>query len=219
MLDVRGDGPQLGRPLKLYTYPGAPNPRRVHIFLAEKGITVPFERVDIMTRANRTPEFLAQVNPMGGLPVLALDDGTHIAESVAICRYFEAVQPEPSLFGRTPEEIGRIDMWNRRIEMSFMQAVGMVWIHGSPLTARVVKRQIPEMAEVGRGLVRQAFAFLDGELGKREFVAGDTFSMADILALTTFDFAGQLNQLHPEPEQENLLRWHGRVTARPSAGA
>jgi glutathione S-transferase len=205
--------------VKLYTYPGAPNPRRVHIFLAEKGIALPFERVDIMTRANRTPEFLANVNPLGGLPVLALDDGTHIAESVAICRYFEARQPEPSLFGRTPEEIGRIDMWNRRMELSFMQAVGMVWIHGSPLTARVVKKQLPEMAELARGLVRDAFRFLDAELAKRPFVAGDAYSMADILALTTFDFAGQLNQLHPEPEQKSLLRWHAEVSARPSAKA
>ena len=205
--------------MKLYTYPGAPNPRRVHIFLAEKGIEVPFERVDIMTRANRTPEFMAKVNPLGGLPVLALDDGTHIAESVAICRYFEALHPEPSLFGRTPADIGRIDMWNRRIELGFMQQVGMVWIHGSPLTAKVVKKQIPEMAELARGLVRQSFAFLDRELADRPFVAGDAYSMADILALTTFDFAGQLNQLHPEPEHQNLLRWHAAVSERPSAKA
>ena len=205
--------------MKLNTYPGAPNPRRVHIYLAEKGISVPFERVDIMTRANRTPEFLADVNPMGGIPVLALDDGTHIAESVAICRYFEALHPEPALFGRTPAEIGRIDMWNRRVELSFMMAVGMVWVHGSPLTAKVVKKQIPEMAEQARALVRGAFAFLDAALEKRAFIAGDAYSMADILALTTFDFAGQLNQLHPEQEQKSLLRWHAEVSARPSAKA
>ena len=205
--------------MKLYTYPGAPNPRRVHIFLAEKGIEVPFERVDIMARANRTPEFMAKVNPMGGLPVLALDDGTHIAESVAICRYFEALQPEPSLFGRTPAEIGRIDMWNRRIELSFMQSVGMVWIHGSPLTAKVVKKQIPEMAELARGLVRQSFVFLDRQLADRAFIAGDDYSMADVLALTTFDFAGELNQLHPEPDLHNLARWHAAVSERPSAKA
>lgn len=205
--------------MKLYTYAGAPNPRRVHIYLAEKGLTLPFERVDIMTRANRTPEFLANVNPMGGLPVLALDDGTHLAESVAICRYFEALHPEPSLFGRTPAEIGRIDMWNRRIEMNFMMPVGLAWVHGSPLTARVVKRQLPEMAEQARALVASAFAFLDAELAKHSFIAGDAYSMADILALTTFDFAGQLNQLHPAPEQKNLLRWHAEVSARPSAKA
>ena len=205
--------------MKLYTFPGAPNPRRVHIYLAEKGIAVPFEKVDIMTRANRTPDFLANVNPMGGIPVLALDDGTHIAESVAICRYFEALHPEPPLFGRTPADIGRIDMWNRRVEMNFMQAVGLAWVHGSPLTAKVVKQQIPEMAEQARALVRNAFALLDAQLAKHAFIAGDAYSMADILALTTFDFAGQLNQLHPEPAQKDLLRWHAEVSARPSAKA
>jgi glutathione S-transferase len=205
--------------MKLYTFPGAPNPRRVHIYLAEKSIPVPFERVDITKRENRTPEFLARVNPLGGVPVLELDDGTHIAESVAICRYFEALQPEPSLFGRTPEAIARIDMWNRRIELRFMQSVGLVWLHGSPFTAKVVKKQIPEMAELARALVREAFAFLDSELAQRAFIAGDAYSMADILALTTFDFAGQLNQLHPEPEQKNLLRWHADVSTRPSAKA
>ena len=205
--------------MKLYTFPGAPNPRRVHIYLAEKGIAVLFENVDIMTRANRTPDFLANVNPMGGIPVLALDDGTHIAESVAICRYFEALHPEPPLFGRTPADIGRIDMWNRRVEMNFMQAVGLAWVHGSPLTAKVVKQQIPEMAEQARALVRNAFALLDAQLAKHAFIAGDAYSMADILALTTFDFAGQLNQLHPEPAQKDLLRWHAEVSARPSAKA
>jgi glutathione S-transferase len=92
-----------------------------------------------MTRANRTPEFLANVNPLRGIPVLALDDGTHIAESVAICRYFEALHPEPSLFGRAPADIGRIDMGNRRVEMTFMMPVGLAWVHGSPLTKPVVK--------------------------------------------------------------------------------
>ena len=205
--------------MKLYTYPGAPNPRRVHIYLAEKGITVPFEKVDIMTRANRTPEFMANVNPLGGIPVLALDDGTDIAESVAICRYFEALHTEPSLFGRTPAEIGRVDMWNRRVEMTFMQPVGLAWVHGSPLTKAVVKNQIAEMAEQARVLVRSAFAFLDAQLASRAFIAGDAYSMADILALTTFDFARQLNQLHPEAGQKNLLRWHQEVSARPSAKA
>jgi glutathione S-transferase len=162
---------------------------------------------------------MANVNPLGGIPVLALDDGTHIAESVAICRYFEALHPEPSLFGRTPAEIGRIDMWNRRVEMTFAQAVGLVWIHGSPLTKAIVKNQIAEMAEQARGMVRNAFAFFDAQLEKRTFIAGAAFSMADILALTTFDFAGKLIQLHPEPEQKNLLRWHAEVSARPSANA
>ena len=205
--------------MKLYTYPGAPNPRRVHIYLAEKQIDVPFEKVDIMERANRRPEFIENVNVMGGLPVLELDDGTHIAESIAICRYFEATQPEPSLFGRSPAEQGVVDMWLRRIELNLMTPVGMVWIHGSPLTAKVVKKQIPEVAEQYRAVVRSYHGFLDEQLASRDFIAGDDFSIADIVALCTLDFAAQLNELPHLPEQKNLTRWHESVSSRPSAGA
>jgi glutathione S-transferase len=207
-----------GLDLKLYTYPGAPNPRRVHIFLAEKGIDIPFETVDIMKRENRTPEFMEKVNVMGGLPVLELDDGSHIAESVAICRYFEALHPEPSLFGRDAKEKGVIDMWLRRIELNFMMPVGMVWVHGSPLTKAVMKNQIAEVAEQNRKVVENYFGFLDGQLASREFIAGDRYSIADIVALCTLDFAAALNALAHTPEQKNLTRWHEAVSARPSAG-
>ena len=95
--------------MKLYTYPGAPNPRRVHMYLAEKKIEVPFERVDIMKRENRKPEFMEKVNWMGGLPVLELDDDSHIAESIAICRYFEALHPEPHLFGESAVHPGEFE--------------------------------------------------------------------------------------------------------------
>ncbi|MGE4605507.1 MAG: glutathione S-transferase N-terminal domain-containing protein, partial [Myxococcota bacterium] len=168
--------------MKLYTFAGAPNPRRVHIYLAEKGIDVPFEQVDIMKRENRKPEFMNRVNAMGGLPVLELDDGSHIAESIAICRYFEAEHPDPPLFGATAREQGIVEMWIRRIELNFMMPVGMVCVHGSPLTKGVVKRQIPEMAEQSRKLVRSYFDFLDRHLEDHEFLAGDTFSVADIIA-------------------------------------
>ncbi len=205
--------------MKLLTYAGAPNPRRVHIYLAEKGIEVPFEKVDIMTRANRTPEFLEKVNPLGGIPVLELDDGTHLAESVAICRYLEALHPEPPLFGRTPKEQGVVEMWIRRVELYFMMPTGMVWVHGSPLTKKVVKQQIPEVAEQNRVLVRRFHELLDGELAKRPFVAGDAYSVADIVALCTLDFGAALNDLPPAPELEHLARWHRDVSARPSASA
>ncbi|MCG8592529.1 MAG: glutathione S-transferase family protein [Proteobacteria bacterium] len=205
--------------MKLYTYPGAPNPRRVHIYLAEKGVEIPFQKIDIMKRENRQPEFLERVNPMGGIPVLELDDGSHIAESVAICRYFEALHPTPSLFGTTPAEQGGVEMWIRRIELNFMVPVGMVWIHGSPLTAAVMKNQIAEVADQNRKVVENYFGFLDGQLADREFLAGDTYSMADINALCTLDFAAQLNNLHHKPEHENLSRWHAAVSGRPSASA
>jgi glutathione S-transferase len=205
--------------MKLYTFPGAPNPRRVHIYLAEKGIEVPFEHVDIMKRKNRQPEFIEKVNVMGGLPVLELDDGSHIAESIAICRYFEATTPEPPLFGSTAAEQGRVEMWLRRIELNFMMPVGMVWVHGSPLTASVVKHQIPEVAEQNREVVRRYFEFLDAQLASREFIVGADYSIADIVALCTLDFAAKFNSLAHTPDQRHLTRWHQSVSSRPSASA
>ncbi|MFT5442501.1 MAG: glutathione S-transferase [Myxococcota bacterium] len=203
--------------MKLYTFATAPNPRRVHIYLAEKGIEIPLEHVDIMKRENRTAEFMAQVNPMGGLPVLELDDGSHIAESIAICRYIEATNPEPPLFGKSAFDQATIEMWIRRIELNLMMPVGMVWVHGSPLTKAVVKQQIPEMAEQNRGIVRAYYKFLDGQLEGREFLAGDSYSMADITALCTIDFAASLNGLPHSSEQRNLSRWYDAVAGRPSA--
>lgn len=131
--------------MKLYDYKAAPNPRRVRIYMAEKGIDIPLIPVDIMKREQKSPDFLAK-NPLGSLPVLELADGTCISESVAICRYLEALYPEPPLFGRTAAEKARIEMWLRRIELNVMVPVGMVWAHGHPLTARLLK-QIPEAAE------------------------------------------------------------------------
>ena len=205
--------------MKLYTFSGAPNPRRVHIYLAEKGIEIPFEPVDLMKRENRTPEFISRVNAMGALPVLELDDGSHIAESVAICRYFEVEHPDPPLFGLTAREQAIVEMWNRRIELNFMMPVGMVWIHGSPLTKSVVKKQIPEMAKQNRSLVRQYFKFLDRHLEQNEFFAGNDFSIADIIALCTMDFAAKLNDLSHADEEKHLDRWYNAVAGRPSVKA
>jgi glutathione S-transferase len=160
---------------------------------------------------------MAQVNPMGGLPVLELDDGSHIAESIAICRYIEATNPEPPLFGKSAFDQATIEMWIRRIELNLMMPVGMVWVHGSPLTKAVVKQQIPEMAEQNRGIVRAYYKFLDGQLEGREFLAGDSYSMADITALCTIDFAASLNGLPHSSEQRNLSRWYDAVAGRPSA--
>jgi len=205
--------------MKLYTYAGAPNPRRVHIYLAEKGIEVPFETVDVMKRESRTPEFIRDINAMGGIPVLELDDGSHITESIAICRYFEVEHPDPPLFGRSAKEQARVEMWTRRIELNFMMPVGMVWVHGSPLTKSVVKQQIPEMAELNRSVVRGYFKFLDRHFEKSEFLAGSEFSIADIVALCTLDFAAKLNDLPHSAEQKHLDRWYQAVSGRPSAKA
>ncbi|MCP4002760.1 MAG: glutathione S-transferase family protein [bacterium] len=205
--------------MKLYTYSGAPNPRRVHIYLAEKDIDVPFEQVDIVKRENRRPEFIEKVNVMGGVPVLELDDGTHIAESLSICRYLEALHPDPTLFGLDPVDRARIDMWLRRIEFNFMNPLSLVWVHGSPMTAKIVSKQIEEVAEQNREIVRRYFGFLNDQLATRAYIAGPAYTMADIVALTTFDFAGQLNGLKPEASHSNVERWYERVSSRPSASA
>jgi glutathione S-transferase len=203
--------------MKLYTYPGAPNPRRVHIFLAEKGIEIPAETVDIVKRDNRTPEFMERVNAMGGLPVLELDDGSHLAESVAICRYLEELHPEPPLFGLDAADRGRVEMWIRRIELNFMMPVGMVWVHGSPLTRAVVANQIAEVADQNREVVRRYFSFLDHRLADNRFLTGERFTMPDILCLCTLDFAAGLNKLpHDAAKHPNLERWAQDVKTRPS---
>ena len=205
------------RPMKLYSHKQAPNPRRVRIFLAEKGVDVPTQEVDILgARENRQPPFLAK-NPLGGIPVLELDDGTHIAESVAICRYFEGLHPKPSLFGETPLEQATIEMWNRRVELVLFQSIGMVWVNGHPLTARLLK-QIPENVAPAKARAVEFYGLLDRELGKRRFIAGSSYSVADISALCTIDFA-RFIEVAPDPALANLARWYGEVSARPSAGA
>src|SRR5215472_5670202 len=130
---VRPTIPNSERRMKIYDYKLAPNPRRVRVFLAEKGINVPFEEIDIMKGVNRQPEFLKK-NSLGGIPVLELDDGRYLAESVAICRYFELLHPEPALFGKGAFEQATIEMWNRRIELALFVPVGMVWAHSHELT-------------------------------------------------------------------------------------
>ena len=203
--------------MKLYDYKAGPNPRRVRIFLAEKGISVPLVHTDIVKREQKTPEFLAK-NPIGSIPVLELDDGTCISESVAICRYFEELNPEPPLFGTTALEKAVIEMWLRRVELNFMVPVGMVWIHGHPLTARLIK-QIPEAADQNRKRVHLGYQLLDDQLVENEFVAGDTYSVVDAVLLASLDFANGLVGVPYDSALTHLKRWHEAVSARPSADA
>jgi glutathione S-transferase len=205
-----------GMQMKIYDYKLAPNPRRVRIFLAEKGIKVPLEEIDIMKGVNRQPEFLKK-NPLGGIPVLELDDGRRIAESVAICRYFEELHPEPALFGTGAFERATVEMWNRRMELAVFAPVGMVWAHLHELTRTRVK-QIPELGEQQRQIVVTRYRWLDRELEGRNFIAGDKYSIADITALCAIDFA-KFNNISIEGDEKNLARWHAAVSARPSAAA
>ncbi len=203
--------------MKLYDYKAGPNPRRVRIFLAEKGVDVPLVEVDILKREHKTPDFLDK-NPIGSIPVLELDDGTCISESVAICRYFEEVHPDPPLFGRNPIEKATIEMWLRRVELNFMVPVGLVWIHGHPLTARLVK-QIPEAAEQNRARVHIGYKLLNAQLETNEFVAGDAYSVVDAVLLASLDFANGLVGVPYDEGLTHLKRWHETVSARPSAAA
>jgi glutathione S-transferase len=203
--------------MKLYDYKAAPNPRRVRIYMAEKGIDISLIPVDIMKREQKSPDFLAK-NPLGSLPVLELADGTCISESVAICRYLEALYPEPPLFGRTAAEKARIEMWLRRIELNVMVPVGMVWAHGHPLTARLLK-QIPEAAAQNRKRVHLAYELLNDQLSGAAFIAGPDYTVADAVLLATLDFANGLVGVPYESCLTHLKRWHGEVLARPSAAA
>ncbi len=203
--------------MKLYDYKAGPNPRRVRIFLAEKGVDVPLVEVDILKREQKDPEFLAK-NPIGSIPVLELDDGTCISESVAICRYIEELHPEPPLFGRSPLEKATIEMWLRRVELNFMVPVGMVWIHGHPLTARLIK-QIPEAADQSRARVRIGYKLLNTQLATNTFIAGDDYTVADAILLASLDFANRLVGVPYDEGLTHLKRWHETVSARPSAQA
>jgi glutathione S-transferase len=202
--------------MKLYDSAAAPNPRRVRIFLAEKGIQVPVEQVDIGKAVNRQPPFLAK-NPLGGLPVLELDDGTCIAESVAICRYFEETQPEPPLLGTDARDRALVEMWQRRMELELMRGVTGCFQNTHKFFAGRIP-QVPEYGEVCRDLARKRLAWLDGELASRPFVAGERYTIADITALCAIDF-GRVSDIRIAPEQKNLARWHETVSSRPSAKA
>jgi glutathione S-transferase len=202
--------------MKIYDTQGAPNPRRVRVFLAEKGIDVPFEQVDIGKAINRQADFL-KINPLAGVPVLELDDGTHIAESVAICRYFEETKPEPPLFGTGAKERALVEMWNRRMEIAVMIPIADSFRQRHDFFKGRI-RQVPEYAEAQRLNALERLAWLDGELANRQFIAGDRYSIADITALIAIDF-GKVSKIGVLPEQKNLARWHAEVSARPSAKA
>ena len=202
--------------MKLYDARTAPNPRRVRVFLAEKGISVPVEQVDIVSAQNRSAEFRAK-NAMGTLPVLELDDGTTIAESVAICRYFEELQPDPPLMGTDAKDRAAIEMWQRRMEFELFLPITQVFRNGHAFFKGRIP-QVPEYGEVCRKHAEQRLEWLDGVLADRPFVAGERYTIADITALCAIDF-GRVSNIRVTPEQPNLARWHAAVSSRPSAKA
>ena len=203
--------------MKLYDGGRAPNPRRVRIFLAEKGITVPTEQVDLGKLQQRSDAYTA-INPMQRVPALVLDDGTVIAESIAICRYFEALQPDPPLFGRGALGSALIEMWNRRVELHLFLPVATVFQHLHPAMKIMIDPQVAQWGEANKPRISEFLRFLDGELQNRPFVAGSDYSVADITALVAVDFM-RVSKLAVPDDLAHVRRWHETVSARPSAGA
>ena len=203
--------------MKLYDSKMAPNPRRARIFLAEKGISVPTEQVDIGTKEHLTPEYSA-INPLQRMPALVLDDGTVITESIAICRYFEVLQPEPPLFGTGAKEIALVEMWNWRCELNLFFGVAHVFRHTHPAMKELEVPQVPEWAEANRPRIAAFLKVLDDQLKTNEFIAGAHYTVADITALCAVDFMKPARVAMPEG-LDNLQRWREAVSARPSAKA
>lgn len=202
--------------MKLYDSTMAPNPRRVRIFLAEKGVEVPTVQVDIAKAENRKPPFLER-NPLGGVPVLELDDGTHLAESVAICRYFEETHPEPPLMGTDARDRAWVEMWQRRMELEVALPVMQCFRNTHAFFQGRIE-QVPEYGDVCRRSAEKRLAWLDRELADRAFVAGERYTIADITALVGIDF-GRVVKIRIDPEQKHLQRWYEAVSSRPSAKA
>ena len=201
--------------MKLYIDSGrAPNPRRVRIFLAEKGVALPTETIDLGAQAHKTAQYRA-VNPMQRLPALVLDDGTVIAESIAICRYIEALHPQPPLFGEGALEQALVEMWQRRVEFHLLTVVSHAFRHLHPAMAPLEVPQVAAWGEANKPRALEFLTFLDGELKGRPFVAGPRFSVADITAVVAVDFMKPAKIAVPEG-LANLQRWYGEVSARPS---
>jgi glutathione S-transferase len=192
------------------------HPRRVRIFMAEKGLAIDRREVDAAGGANARPDFL-RLNPLGKLPVLELDDGSAIAESLAICRYLEAMQPLPSLMGRTSQASAHIEMWTLRMDHELSQPIALAFVHSSDFYRGRVE-QVPEVASWTRGRALQTMTWLDGELAGRNHIAGEDYTLADIVAQCAC-VLGKAVGLRIAPEMTHLSRWFAQVSARPTARA
>ena len=203
--------------MKLYDGGRAPNPRRVTVFLAEKGIEVEKVPVDMGQLGHKSEE-VTRLNQLQRLPVLVLDDGTALSESVAICRYFEALHPEPPLMGTDARDKAIVEMWNRRVELIFLAAVANAFRHTHPAMKEWEKPQLAEWGEINRPKALAFLELLDKELAEREFIAGDRFTIADITGMIGFEFMKPARIERPE-HLTNVMRWYQTVSSRPSAKA
>lgn len=206
--------------MKLYVSPYAPNPRRVTMFMAEKGITgIELVSIDLMKDEHRTPEYLAK-NPFGLVPVLELDDGRTLCETRAICTYLEGLYPEPNLMGRDFEERAFLEMADRRVELSVLRGLTDWARHSHPALANLEKPQFSEFGVSQSNKAREKLRWLDEVLGKQLYVAGDRFTIADITAYCGLEFAKALMKFKPAEEGlANVQAWRDRMHERPSAAA
>lgn len=203
--------------MKIIEAAPAPNPRRVRIFLAEKGIDMPFEQINIMEKEHKTGDFAA-LNPFQTVPVLVFDDGNTLCESIAICRYFEELQPDPPLFGSGPLERATIEMWQRRVELGLLFRVAQTLRHTNPKMGHLESPQFPDWGEANRERVGDILAAIDRQLAAHRYIAGPDYSVADVTALVAMDFMKPARVARPDG-LDNLDRWYRDVSARPSAKA
>ena len=202
--------------MKLYDFPGAPNPRRVKIFAAEKDIELEIINCDLAKGEHKTPEFIKK-NPSGKIPVLELDDSRCISESVAICRYLEEIQPEPNLFGSNSFERAYVESRNRHVELELWTQIGTSWING-PIVKKLGRfKQIKEAKEVSDKNTKSFYKRLNIELATNQFVAGDRYTIVDVTLLAAIDFAIVMVDLKPDSSLTHLYRWHEEVSSRPSS--
>jgi glutathione S-transferase len=202
--------------MKVYDFVGAPNPKRLRVYLAEKGLRVPVEPINIMTGENRTPEFLKK-NPMGGLPVLELDDGSHLSESLAIMEYLEELHPNPPMLGTSPLERARVRSLERIAELGVLSRVAAIFQNTHPFFASRVK-QSPDAAENARGQLASVLKVVDGAIGGKPFVAGERPTIADCTLYAALEFA-ELAAVPLDPAHGNVGRWYADFKKRPSATA
>ena len=205
--------------MKLYTSARAPNPRRVAMFMAEKGITIESELIDLGALGNRSADFLAK-NPFGRVPALELDDGRVLCETRAICSYLEGLHPEPNLMGDLFEEHAFIEMADRRMELHLFSGIANCIRHTHPGLAALEQPQFPDFGAAQGEKMRDTARLLDQTLATQPFVAGQRFTIADITAFCAMEFARGLMKFRPGAEgMAHLQAWRDRIAERPSAAA
>jgi glutathione S-transferase len=203
--------------MKIIETRSAPNPRRVRVFLAEKGLSVPYEEIAFSADALKSPEY-TRLNRLQKVPVLVLDDGRTISETVAICRYFEELHPNPPLFGTGAFERASVEMWQRRMEWYLLLPTAMAFRHLHPSMATLEVPQVKVWGEANKPRALQMLEIMDEQLAQTEFLCGATFTIADITGMIAVDFMRPARIARPD-HLTNVARWHAACAARPSAKA